>query len=1152
MTIIKRITAKGFKSFATNTEFLFGPRFNCIIGPNGSGKSNCADALCFVLGKSSAKGMRAERTANLIYNGGKQAKPAKEAEVTIEFDNSKATFPMQTGTIKITRIAKNNGTSIYKINNEVRTRQQIIELLNAAKLDPDGHNIILQGDITSFIEMKPVEKRMIIEEIAGISAYEDRKQKCLLELEKVDEKLNQAGIILAEREANLRELKKERDQAQRYKNIQQNIQENTATVIHLQAKDKETHVNEIESKLKEANEKIEKTNQEITQLKENINKSREEIKQINQEIEIKGEKEQLILRKEIEDLKTEIVKAASRLEVCQNEVQKINARKQQLQIGLREIENKLLDLQKEKIRHESTLKELEKEENETKKEMGKFREKHGVDTNAAKELENIEQEIENNQKELTAALEQKQELLRLNDQLIFKLNAINEKLNACSLNTPEAVELKEKRERFKQLTTQLNKHINEDSSYATQLYNLRQGYQNKAELLAKSQAKNAGVQEKVSGDNAQKEILKSKIPGIHGTVSSLGEVNQKYSLALEIAAGPRIMSVVVDNDETAQRCIQYLRENKIGVVNFLPLNKIKERQLDNNANAILKSKNKSIHGLAIDLVDFEPKYNNVFSYVFGDTIIVENIEEARKIGVGKARIVTLAGDLIEPSGAMMGGYRQPRRAHGFKEKELDSEIKKLEEEINKIQNLVSHVENKRAENENNIIRLRGEKAALEGSIIRIEKSLQLPEDERTALEGDKDKLEKELKKNDIQEIIKTYSIIEKTLSSLKTRKQKIREALNDQGIMQNLETLQQSLNITKEKILEARSEVKNIEMQMQKVYLPDKEKTTKILKEQEKDHENFTNEISDLNEMLKQRQSTLKGKEKEEEKFHSNIKDMALKREKITEKIQAKENDIARLDEKNRAQQLASNEISIERARIIAELEGLQKQFEPFKDAKLKRGLSVEQLKTKILEAQKDLEVIGNVNLRAFDVYETIEKEHAGLVEKTNKLKLEKGDVLNMMAEIETKKKDIFMKTYNAIVSRFKSIFLSLSTKGEAQVALESPENPFEGGMDIEIKITGSKYLDVKGLSGGEKTMAALAFIFAIQEYSPSPFYLLDEVDAALDRTNSALLTQLIKKYSEKAQYIVISHNDTIINDADLLYGVSMKDGISKVVGLKI
>ena len=267
MTIIKSITAKGFKSFAKPTELVFGNTYNVIIGPNGSGKSNVADAMCFVLGKSSAKGLRAERSANLIYNGGKTKDPAKFAEVTIIFDNSNSTFPIKDKEVSVTRLVKQSGNSVYKINDEVMTRQQVVDLLGAARIDPDGHNIVLQGDIVRFMDMRSEDRRELVEEVAGISVYEDKKQKAIGELDNVESKLKEASIILTERETYLRELKKDRDQALKYKELEKNIKDNKATYIHLQIKAKETERDSVESKIASQQQELEKVKAKIEEIK---------------------------------------------------------------------------------------------------------------------------------------------------------------------------------------------------------------------------------------------------------------------------------------------------------------------------------------------------------------------------------------------------------------------------------------------------------------------------------------------------------------------------------------------------------------------------------------------------------------------------------------------------------------------------------------------------------------------------------------------------------------------------------------------------------------------------------------------------------------------------------------------------------------------
>jgi len=347
MTKIKSLYAKGFKSFAKPTEMIFGPGYSAIIGPNGAGKSNIVDLITFVLGKSSAKSMRAEKSPHLIYNGGKSKDPAKEAVATIVFDNSSNEFPVQDKEVKVSRVIKQSGNSTYRLNNEVVTRQQIIDLLNSAKIDPDGHNIVLQGDIVHFMDMKPYERRKILEEVAGISVYEEKKEKSLRELEKVEAKLNEADIILKERGNYLKELKNDRDDALRYKENQDEIKRNKATLLNLQIKAKEELKNDVEKRIGQSNDEKAKIQEKIDGLKKNILESKEKIKKINSEIDTKGEKEQVEIHHNVEDLKTSIIKKESRITILENEILRVNERKKQLRVSYNETQAKINSLEKE-------------------------------------------------------------------------------------------------------------------------------------------------------------------------------------------------------------------------------------------------------------------------------------------------------------------------------------------------------------------------------------------------------------------------------------------------------------------------------------------------------------------------------------------------------------------------------------------------------------------------------------------------------------------------------------------------------------------------------------------------------------------------------------------------------------------------------------
>lgn len=1150
MTIIKSVTAKGFKSFARPTELVFGNTFNVILGPNGAGKSNVADAICFVLGKTSAKGLRAEKSANLIYNGGKIKDPAKYAEVSILFDNSKNTFPIKDKDIKITRVVKQSGNSVYRINDQAMTRQQVVDLLSAARIDPDGHNIVLQGDIVRFMDMRPDERREIVEEVAGISVYEDKKEKAIHELEGVETKLKEASIILAERETYLKELKKDRDQALKYKELEKNIKDNKATYIHLEIKAKEAERDDVESKTNSQNNELSKIKGKIDELNKLIDEKKEEVKSLTSELDGKGEKEQLKLAKEIDELKTSIMKDESRVEVCKTELERIKLRAQQLKKDLDDIDIKISELNKQKSSLGKSVSELSSEEQKVQELIEKFKSKHGINLDFSK-IEGIDASIESKQEEHLSVQGKKQELVAKKNVLFSSIKSIEEKINQGLGHKKEDEEkvnrLKTLKNELRKVGSDLTRLVDESASLAVQLSNARQKFVSSTEELARLRARQISVSERVSGDQSIKKVLELK-KGIVGTVSYLGKVPSQYNLALEVAAGARIKSVVVDNDITAAKCIKYLKDNKMGVVTFLPLNKLNPQPVNDEAKKLAKMP--GVKGLAVDLISYDPKYRNVFMYVLGSTIVVDDIEVARKIGIGRARMVTLEGDLIEASGAMIGGFR--RSSGAFMEKDLDTNISKMQDDLSRLKSIIDTLEERKVENEDRIFKLKERKSVLEVEITTADKALgssniSLLKEEKASCEKQIKELESEIRKVD-----SSLGNYQEELEELKAQRDTIRKAMADSKISGELSKLEEKKQSISLKMIEAKAELRNIDAQINTIHLAEKDRIGNILKQQDKERENFSNELISLASSTKAKKEELKQKEALEKKYSSEFKSLFVKRNKVSEFIKDRENQILREGDKVKYVESRINSLTIERAKVFAELEGLNKEFEDYTDAKVRRNISLEDLKYELKKFESLLNSMGNVNLRALEIYDEVSKQYEEITAKVEKLSTEKEDVLKLMKEIDSKKQEIFMKTFNEIHRNFKQIFSSLSTKGEAHLELENPENVFEGGLDIMVRITDKKFLDIRSLSGGEKTLAALSFIFAIQEYNPASFYLLDEVDAALDARNSELLSKLIQKYSKNAQYIVISHNDKVITEADQIYGVSMQEGISKVVSLKI
>ena len=1162
MTIINKIECKNFKSFANKTEIPFGKDYNMIIGANGAGKSNIVDLICFVLGKSSAKSLRAEKSANLIYNGGKKNPPAKEAYASIYFDNTNKTFSVKEKELKITRKINQKGNSTYLINDQVYTKRETVEMLSKSGIDPDGHNIILQGDIIHFTEMKPEERREVLEEISGISIFEDKKEKSLKELEKVDEKLNEAEIILTERQAHLKELKKERDQALQYKEMEKNIKRSKATFIHSNIKEKKDNIDQLELKIKSHTSELNKLNAEIQEVNLRVDQRKNEIKEINEKIKYDGEEKQPNLSKEIDDLKVRLVEISSRMNVCKNEIERATNSKNELSLNIQNIDQKIESLSKEISNFDKELKDLKAEETDLNNKIIRFKQDNKLD-----QIEGLDQELNDIEKSIDAFLVKVSELnqskggmIRENDLLNYKVREVDQRLNeAQDLEQQDKVKLirlNNSKKEFEQIGQNLSKALNENSAYSAQLAKARESIFDKSDELTKLKFKSNAYKDSYVNNQAINVILNSKIEGVLGLVKDLGKVAPKHASALNVAAGQRLFSVVVKSDQVAADCIEYLKQNRAGVVTFLPLNKIQSKPIPEEVKVFAKKE--GVIDLALNLISYDNKLKTIFSYVFGQTLVVENILAARRLGIGKARMVTTEGDLVEMSGAMVGGYRAKGMTIGFQEKKMDSTIEHLEQEVVRLNQIINNVEIKKSDNDNAIMNLRERKALLDNQIKTLEEQTKSSIDTQN-LKNNKISLLNNIKENEnkIKSIIQEVTSLNKLIEEKKVKKLKLKEKLNiaiNPKLSQQLEINETNLNHVKESIIKFETSLNSKQMEIREIHQLEKERILLKIKEMIESSKEFSQELSQLKQKYTNQTRELKSKENEQRKFHGEFKNLFDKRDKLNGDIQNLEKKQIRAEEKIKLNEERIHVVNLKRAELVGELEGLNKEFEEFADVPLRKGTSIQVLGHEIKQFESSLKKMGNVNLRALDVYERIHEEFNKLNVKSDKLREEKEDVLKFIYEIESQKKDLFMKTFNELQKNFKQIFGAISKKGgEAYLEIEDTDDPFAGGVDISVKLSGTnKSLDIKSLSGGEKTITALALIFAIQEHNPASFYIMDEVDAALDKSNSELLSKLIGKYSRNAQYIVISHNDTIISEASQIYGVSMQEGISKVFSLKV
>jgi len=799
MPYIKKIHLHGFKSFAKPTDLVFGKGMNVIVGPNGAGKSNLADAICFVLGRLKVRTMRATKAANLIYDGGKENKPAPNAKVSMVFDNTDRVFSFPTDEVEITRIVKRDGTSIYKINNETKTRQEILELLAQAGVDAEGFNIILQGEINNIINMHPEEKRQIIEETAGISVYEERKEKALHELEKVHEKLKEIGIILTQRQGFLNNLEKEKAQAEKYEKLKNAIRVDKACLAFKYANEKKTELERIAKKIDEKKEQLDKTQQKINATQSKIIELDKQIQEITDHIEETAGVTQEKLFKEIGELHSSNAVLNVRIENCKNQLEAIKKRIEQLKNDEIEISKQIERLEKEK---EKTV------------------EKIGIDIGSFRE----------------------------------------EVLNAASV-------LKDTGEKF------------------------------------------------------------TKIFGV---------------------------------------LLEQIRQRKETLDNLIKQNKIK--QISEETNAL-------VYSLEESLKEFNALAKNASK-------ISERIAKL-KIGTNEERNIVL-------------------------------EIELARKELERIKDI-------------------------------------------------------------IKKSIEESKYLEELMANLKEEQNKRKKDIEEK------EKLEKKIRNNFDKLLVKKSQLQG-EVKKQEVMLKEYEATARIIE----------NEINTLNIMKA--------------------------------KVEA-EYDSAKVD--------------------CSAYEDLKEQLE-------KISLSKAELEARIARNEKALEEMGPVNLRALEVYDKVKAEYDEIAAKAAKIEEEKQEILKIIEEVDKKKKQAFMKAFNTINESFSQNFAALSNKGQAFLELENKQDPFAGGLDIIIKIAKGKERSADALSGGEKVIVALALIFAIQKYKPYCFYIFDEIDPALDKRNSEILANILKENIKDSQCIIITHNDAIINSANILYGTSMQEGISRIVSLKL
>ncbi|HVY01784.1 MAG TPA: chromosome segregation SMC family protein [Candidatus Nanoarchaeia archaeon] len=954
MAYIKKMVMQGFKSFAKRTEVIFDRGINVVLGPNGSGKSNISDALCFVLGRLSIKSMRAAKSKNLLFMGSKYVKPAREATVELVFDNTDRVFGIDADEIILHRTVKHNGQGVYKINGETKTRIEIIELLAQAGIDPHGFNLVLQGQIQAIVKMHPEDRRKIIEEVAGISIYEARKEKSLKELQKTDERLKEINAILREKTTYLKNLEKERSQALRAQELETTVKRAKASLLHKKLNEKLKELGDIEKSIEEKTQAKDKIKAQNTEMYNDVESLSNKIHDINKQLQRATGVEQETLHNQIANLKAEI--------------EGLRVKKEGLEHRKIEIVRRTEEMQK-------SIPELEAE--------------------------------------------------------------IKKLVDKSPLVAQKAQELKKKKEEFAQIEAERKKLL----TIRTETNALRERIKDRERQISRATADSEAL---------VKQIEEATIQCEYKTEKTCSEAILKNRTLL---AEKR--NLIKDQQQVT---IQAERKKSVAETEISTWEKNKED---------------------VTRIDICPLCQ---SKITAEHIGHVHREADGKIGLARQSIIS-ADESIDKAKILSDNAYQ--------------EITKIEQSL----------------------------SAAEIELVRHRTIVEKHEQLKRRVQ------EEQTLKKELLELQKRLESLERT--SIDAR------AIEEQYDAKLLEI--EEISSRTEEDVDTAAAYKQREVENQK----------NIIKRNLVDKQDIEDQIAAISESYTEKKAVLEVKEKQEQELTQRYKKLFEDRDNMQREMQEKNLEISELQSSIRQVEEQINYLKIGSAKLDAEKQTVEAELVEYPGVEIIQG-SVNYLQERLAKAQEGLREIGSINMRALEVYEEIKKEYDIVFEKVTTLEAEKTQIMAIIEEIDKKKIRSFMKTFRGINELFTTNFSKVYTKGSAFLEIENKEDVFAGGVNIVVKLAKGKYFDVTSLSGGEQTLVALSLLFAIQEFRPYHFYVFDEIDAALDKRNSERLAALLNQYMKSGQYIVITHNDAIIMNANVLYGVSMHDGVSKILSLQL
>ena len=1178
---LKRLEMQGFKSFADKTILEFMPGITAVIGPNGSGKSNISDSIRWILGEQSMKSLRGAKTQDIIFAGTQSRKSLGFAEASLVFDNTDGALPIEYSEVTVTRKIYRSGETGYYINKVPCRLKDVVELFMDTGIGRDGYSIIGQGKIDEILSNKSEDRRHIFEEAAGIVKYRSRKEETEKKLEQTKLNLLRINDILTEIEGNLEPLQIQSDKAKKYLNLKEELKnievglfiyniEKYKKLLEELAEDEEimnSTLNQEEGKLEKIKilkEELKDSIDEITLQIENMQnigfESQKEIEKLNSNINLAEAKinnnieNTNLYKKEIEELETKIETLKQEIEQKQTKQDNLKQNKEKFENELKEKEEELRKITEKLSSKELEIEKIKKQVEENIDKKYELQSEISTQTanidNIEKRQKQIKQEISNNVLDLDRTRMKKEDIAKE----FYKIESDRNKI----LKSIEEIGFKKQEiaNKLKEFEVQIANDTN----------NLRLK-QSRYNFLVETEKEKEGYIKSVKSLLIDCEKIKELGKGMHGVLANIISVPKQYETAIEMCLGASLQNIVTDTEEDAKKLVEHLKENNLGRASFLPITSVKGRKLEN-----IKGQKIGVIGVASDLVEFDKKYEQIILNLLGRTVVVDNIQNAIKLAKENAysfRIITVEGDVINPSGAITGGSVTKKTVNILGR---SREIEELEKDIKTLKNKVQKLEKDKEEYTDSSENIIEEIQALEKQLQEIDITYATEKQRIISIDENIEQIQKRIEKLK-DEDLKAEAIKNETLENRQKNKENI-ELMNKQN-EEDRKIIDEFANSNKDSqkyIDDLNFDITNLKISVSSFNESEvsiQEMTEMIKKEIDthtRNKENKTLQIENANSENENLKGEIEDIKQEIEKVRSKVSNSGdtikkMKKERIekNEKLSKKEEE--QTEQFKRIEDLKAQITKIEVKKTKTEediTDVINKMWEEYEltpnnagEYQKPENVAVTQRRVNVLRT--DIKELGSVNVDSIEEYKKLKDRYDFMCEQRLDLEDTMSKLRKVIQDMTETMKQQFKEKFEIINKNFGEVFKELFGGGMAEVTLTDENDILECGIDITVQPPGKKLQSMTLLSGGEKAFTAIALLFAILKINPAPFCVLDEIEAALDDVNVYRYAEYLKKFAKETQFLVITHRKGTMEAADTVYGVTMEEkGISKLLSMKL